>query len=828
MKWKILICWIAAGGLLLEATIATNAAAGTISWNQDWKFHLGDAQTNSVDTTWENVSLPHTPRIEQPMEAGDHFQGICWYHKHFRAEPEWRGKKIQIRFDGAMQIAEVWLNGKSLVVHKGGYLPFTVDLTPGVDPAGDNLIAVRLDNRDQPDVPPGKPLKNLDFTYQGGLYRDVHLLVTDPLHITDVFEANRVAGGGVFIRTKYADATNAILVVQADVQNDSSAPAEAAVQFTVLDSQNKIVASVAAAAPDKISAGSNIVFAGQATVLRPKLWHPDHPFLYRLKAELRSGGKTMQTETTSFGIRTLAYDDKLGFVLNGEPLRLRGANRHQDFPWLGNAVADNAQYRDLKRLKDAGFNFLRLAHYPQSGAVMDACDELGLMVSVCTPGWQYFNNSESFTNLAKQDIREMVRWHRNHPAAIMWEVSLNETYGHDNFFAECCRLARAEYPGGQLFCAGDSYASKDVSHYDVPYCGWPGNGYSRPAAPGFEDRKRSFIREYGDNDSGINSRIVIGGGSAERSESQQLAQAWAHQWTHNINNGWNWHIGDALWVGVDHFRGCGGKAPISTCGVLDWLREPKFSYYFFQSQRDARKPSIFIANYWLPQPSPAKVVVFANCEEVELRLNNRVIARKKPDAGPDSRMGDPSPEEAMLVNYMKTGKSVQDFEQMIEARKKQGNRRPVFTGGDCRNLDHAPFTFPLVPFEAGELKAVGFIGGKKVSEFVRRSPAKPVALRLVAELLDRPLAADGADAIFVRAEVVDELGEIVRSARVPVTFAVNGSARIVSPAQAMTSQDGTATMLLQAGTRPGKITVTVTAEGLLAASSTIVSKPALP
>jgi len=133
-----------------------------------------------------------------------------------------------------------------------------------------------------------------------------------------------------------------------------------------------------------------------------------------------------------------------------------------------------------------------------------------------------------------------------------------------------------------------------------------------------------------------------------------------------------------------------------------------------------------------------------------------------------------------------------------------------------------------VPFEAGELKAVGFIGGKKVSEFVRRSPAKPVALRLVAELLDRPLAADGADAIFVRAEVVDELGEIVRSARVPVTFAVNGSARIVSPAQAMTSQDGTATMLLQAGTRPGKITVTVTAEGLLAASSTIVSKPALP
>ena len=811
-----------AGMLLL---LAATANGDSSLWNQHWKFHLGDAELNSADDGWEEVSLPHTPRLEEPLEAGRHFQGVCWYQKHFHADSAWRGKDLRLRFDGAMQVAEVWLNGKSLTVHRGGYLPFVVALTPGLDWAHDNVVAVRLDNRDQPDVPPGKPLGDLDFTYQGGLYRDAHLLVTEPLHLTDVFEANRVAAGGVFVRTEAVEVGGATLVFQADVQNDAAAAASAEVRFTVLDLRGKIVAT-AAAAPENIAAGTNFAFTARVAVAAPRLWHPDHPYLYTLTTALRCDGKPIQTESTRFGIRTLAFDDLLGFRLNGEPLRIRGANRHQDFPWLGNAVSDNAQYRDLRRLKDAGFNFLRLCHYPQSSAVMDACDELGLMVCVCTPGWQHFQAGDTFTNLARQNIREMVRWHRNHPSAIMWEVSLNETYGHDAFHAECCRLARAEYPGGQLFTAGDSYGSRDVRHFDVPYCGWPGDGYHRPAAPGFEGRKRSFIREYGDNDSGLNTRVSMGGGSAEQSEAAQLSQAWAHQWTHNQNNGWNWHIGDALWVGVDHFRGCGGDEPISTCGVLDYLRQPKFSHYFFQSQRDAKVPSIFIANYWTPRPSPAKVVVFSNCEEVELRLNGRPLARRKPDDGPDSPMGDPKPEEAMLVNYMKIGRTVQDFEKMIAERKQQGPQFPIFTGGDCRNLDHAPFTFPLVPFEAGELEAIGYLGGKQAAAFSRRTPGRPAGVRLVAETLARPLAADGADAIFVRAQVVDDRGDIVRSARLPVTFTVSGPARLLSPAQSNTEQDGVATSLLQSADKPGKITITATAPGLPLARLLVASQPA--
>ena len=218
--------------------------AADLSWNHGWKFHLGDADLNADDGGWEAVSLPHTPRVESPNGVDHHFKGLCWYHKHFEAEPDWRGKKIQLRFDGAMQVAEVWLNGKMLTVHQGGYLPFTIDLTPGMNWYADNVVAVRLDNRDQPTIPPGKPLANLDFTYQGGLYRNVTLLVTDPLHISDVFEANRVAGGGIFVRTESADATNATIRVQADVQNDATNSADTGIQFTALDPRGRPVATI--------------------------------------------------------------------------------------------------------------------------------------------------------------------------------------------------------------------------------------------------------------------------------------------------------------------------------------------------------------------------------------------------------------------------------------------------------------------------------------------------------------------------------------------------------------------------------------------------------
>jgi len=172
-------------------------------------------------------------------------------------------------------------------------------------------------------------------------------------------------------------------------------------------------------------------------------------------------------------------------------------------------------------------------------ATMGACDELGVMALVCTPGWQFFADSESFTNEAKKNIRDLVRWHRNHPSAVLWEVSLNETYGHDSFYEECSNIAKAEYPGGQLLTGGDSYAAKRVAFYDIAYTGWGGSP-SRPRLPDAR-YKKSLHREYGDMDLPWSVHVV-----ERNSESLMALQAWNFQWTHNKNLSLPWTIGDVI------------------------------------------------------------------------------------------------------------------------------------------------------------------------------------------------------------------------------------------------------------------------------------------
>ena len=819
--------------VLHAGQLRADGAREELPLNDGWLFRMAETRTNHFssdgpqaagtfdDSKWEKVFLPHTPRLEPPQNAQNYFQGVCWYRRHIAPEPAWRGKKVSLLFGGAMQVADVWVNGRHVLTHRGGYLPFSVDITGALADPGGAVVAVRLNNLDNPDIPPGKEHDRLDFSYFGGLYRDVEIIVTDPLHITDAVAANRVAGGGIFVRTESASAAFASIFAQADILNEGGDATNVAVRFIAIAPGGKQVTE-ATVKCSAFSAGDEQATNCALTIKNPKLWHPDHPWLYTLKTEVLRGGKLADCVLTHFGIRTLAYDDRLGFVINGHPLTIRGANRHQDFPWLGNAVPDNAAYRDMKRLKDAGFNFLRLAHYPQSPAVMDACDELGLMVSVCTPGWQHFSRSELFTNLALRNIRDMVRWHRNHPSVIMWEVSLNETYGHDAFYAECARVAHEEYPGDQMFTSGDSYASKDARHFEVPYAGW-GGFYHRGAASGFEGKMRSFAREYGDYEFGgehSTTRVARGAG-----EAALLLQAWNFIWSHNQNLAMPWLIGDCIWEGADNFRGCSAENPIARCGALDYLRLPKFSYFFFQSQRAANQPSIFIANYWTPRLSPTKVIVFSNCQEVELFLNGKSLGRRQPDSGPDSDYGVWHPEADPV--YMARGKTVWDDEKRSAADLKPPHAeelRAMFDGGNCRHLDHPPFTFAPVDFAPGELKAIGYVGGKPVAEAVRHTPGKPAKLKLEADLEGRSLAADGADAAFIRATVCDADGNPVPDATNAVAFTVSGTAQLVSPSTAP-AEAGVATMLLRATGQPGRINVTGKAAGLVGAKVHLRSEP---
>ena len=783
---------------------ALSVAAADI--NEGWRFHREDQPGDPAATgapqepewdasAWEPVTLPHTARIESPRHGANYFQGVCWYRRTIEVRPEWLGRRVTLTFDGAMQTADVWVNGHHVIRHTGGYLPFSVDLTSHLPGQRALVVAVRLDNRADPDVPPGS--SRIDFAYYGGLYRKVRLIVTDPVHITDPLTANRVAGGGVFVRYEGVTRESAVVVAQAHVKNDGQVASEVTVTNTLYDVSGRRVAASSTPAA-LLDAGHDVHLVSRLEVAKPLLWHPDHPHLYRLVTTVARDGTQVDQVDTRCGIRQLAYTDE-GFFINGERLVIRGANRHMSFPWIGNAASDNLQYRDLRLLKEAGFNFVRLAHYPQSPATMDAADELGLLVLVCTPGWQYFKDSPSFRAAAERDVREMVRWHRNHASAVLWEVSLNETYGHDAFYAAQSAAAHEEYPGGQLFTSGDSHRSQSVRHYDVTYPEW-GGFYQRPLNPDSRIR-RGLVREYGDYEFGgqeSTTRVSRGAG-----EDRLLLQAWNFQWSHNQDLSWPWVLGDAIWAGIDNASSfdqfkSDGSGTGSWWGPLDITRLPKPSYFFFQSQRSpdvvflhvGSGPMVHIASGWTPRTSPTRVIVFSNADEVELRVNGRRVARQRPDAGPDSPY-DPS--------------ATADTESPRAAN--------VFDGGNARHIDRPPFTFMGVPYEAGELKAVAYRQGAVVATDVRRTPGAPVAIRLRAPTLGRPLTAGCSDALFIYADIVDARGNVVPDSKTPVRFEVLGAARFVGPTE-VAAEAGIAAALLQAGSMSAAVRVRATAPGL--------------
>jgi beta-galactosidase len=724
------------------------------------------------DSKWDKVNLPHTPRIEKFAEHLP-WQGLCWYRKTFAPEPAWAGRRVSLEFQGAMQVADVWVNGEHRMTHYGGFLPFTLDLSDDVAAGKPITLAVCLDNRDNGFVPPGKPLQGADFEYYGGLYRDVILHVTDPLHITDAVAANHVAGGGVFVTFPKADPSAATVHVLTDVQNDGNAQKEPFVVCTLTDANGRVVAS-GHSDPVATAQGADSEIAQDIHVPSPQLWSPEQPYLYQLHVQVQNGIQITDEESFPIGIRRFEFDLKKGFSINGRHLFLHGANRHQYYPWIGDALSDNEQYRDLQRLKTEGWNCVRLCHYPQSAQVMDACDRLGLVALVCSPGWQYYSKDAAFVSRVEQADRDMVRWHRNHASAMFWEVTLNEEYAPLDKVQQWAAAIREELPGGQCFLAGDTkdYGDPKDIGFDVPYPGWNNPEVYSPT----QDTSRvRFVREYGAQ---AESDPIYGDGNmmtqvrvAEQSFSDIARQPW--------------YSGCARWSYMDYLRG--SFAPIYNSGAVTIDRIPKFLYYFHKSQFPPQLhtplyesgPMVYIANYWKSN-SPRDVSIFSNCEQVELSLNGVSLGKQGPD-----------------------------------------------TDDNSKAVAHPIFTFKNVNYSPGTLVANGYVDGQVAATCTVKTPSDAKSLKLVAEELSRPLTADGSDFIFVRAEVVDENGTLVPDAKVPITFSTEGDGAVVGD-NPRTSSVGVTSILLQAGLTPGDITVSATADGLAGDTLVLHSVPPNP
>ncbi|MBN2805149.1 MAG: beta-galactosidase, partial [Prolixibacteraceae bacterium] len=312
-------------------------------FNNDWQFTISDASFEEVQQLeqWEAVSLPHSAVIE-PKIVNDQWQGICWYRKSFQLPATAKGQRVILRFEGAMNVSEYWVNGQKVKEHLGGYLPAVFDFTEAANFDGENIIYVRLDNTDNPVTGP-KPLKILDFNMYGGLYRDAWLMIKNPLHITDPLLASKTASGGVFVTYPEVSKESATVQVQTHVANQGSK----AKSFNVLNEiwKDDQLLSSQLSLKTSLDTDTDTEVISRLTLENPALWSPDSPSLYQLKTKIVVNGKVLEEENTTIGIKYLAFENgKL--VLNGDNLFLRGVNRHQEYPYVGYALSNEAQYRD--------------------------------------------------------------------------------------------------------------------------------------------------------------------------------------------------------------------------------------------------------------------------------------------------------------------------------------------------------------------------------------------------------------------------------------------------------------------------------------------------
>lgn len=768
-----------------------NSGREVYSMNPAWCFHKGameGAETKEFnDKDWTVVSLPDG--IEYlPTEASGciNYQGEVWYRKHFTPDAVLKGKKLFLHFEAIMGKSKVFVNGKLLTEHFGGYLPVIADVTDVLDWNGDNVIAVWADNSDDPSYPPGKAQDVLDYTYFGGIYRDCWLIAHNNVFITDPNYENEVAGGGLFVAFGKVSDALAEVQLKIHVRNATKNPFSGRVEYMLLQPDGTEVARLS----DKIQvkAGRATTVSDRMPVKQPMLWTPSTPTLYNLLVRvLDKEGNVIDGYRRRIGIRSIEFKGKDGFYLNGRPYGkpLIGANRHQDFAIVGNAVANSIHWRDAKKLKDVGMEIIRNAHCPQDPAFMDACDELGLFVIVNTPGWQFWNDAPEFAQRVYSDIRNVVRRDRNHPSVWLWEPILNETWYPADFAKNTRDIVDAEYPYPYCYSGSDSEAR---GHENFPvYFAHPAN--MQDASKEIDPTKTYFTREWGDNvddwsSHNSPSRVARNWGEQPmRVQAQHYACPYYPVTSYDVLYKQSpQHVGGCLWHSFDHQRGYHPDPFYG--GLMDVFRQPKYSYYMFMAQRPAVKndrnagsgPMVYIAHEMTPF-SGKDVTVYSNCDEVRLTFNKggKTYTYKKDK----NRPGMPSP----VITFP----DVYDF-MVDKAFSRTQKQDDVY------------------------LLAEGLIDGKVVATHKVVPARRPEKILLWMDNEGTDLKADGSDFVTVVAAVADKNGNIKRLNNYNIRFSIEGEGRLLGGpgvlANPVPVKWGTAPVLVQSTLKPGKIRIT--------------------
>ncbi len=582
------------------------------------------------------------------------------------------------------------------------------------------------------------------------------------------------------------------------IRNLSDRSFSGKVEYTLYDRNNQKVLS--AGKSFSVGKGKARQTSVKAKIENPDLWKPDYPYLYQLHVLIKDNqGNVVDGYRRRIGIRSIEFKGKDGFWLNGKPYPypLIGANRHQDFAVIGNALSNSLHWRDAKKLRDAGLRVIRNAHYPQDPAFMDACDELGLFVIVNTPGWQFWNDEPVFAQRVYSDIRNMVRRDRNHPSVWMWEPILNETWYPEDFAKNVVDILHEEYPYPYCY-AGCDVTARGSEYFPIQFT-HPLNGAGGAFTTQTMNPEVSyFTREWGDNVDDWNSHNSPSRVSRSWGEVPMLVQVQGYakpdyQYTcyDALYRNTRQHVGGCLWHSFDHQRGYHPDPFYG--GIMDAFRQPKLSYYMFCSQRPAEKnemliaetgPMVYIANAMTPF-SPKDVTVYSNCEEVRL-------------------------------TYCKDGKTWVYKKEKTD----QGMPSPIITFKDVWDVMCDKKLARDRKHDDSYLLAEGLMDGKVVASHKVMPARRPSKLLLWADNENVEMTADGSDLVTVIAAVADDKGNIKRLNNYHIKFEVEGNGELVADSHTFTNprevQWGTAPVLVRANTASGiiKVKTSVVFEGI--------------
>jgi beta-galactosidase len=819
---------------MLDAQTANAPARIRDSFDFGWKFFKGDASgadaPSFADASWQSLDLPHDWSIEGPFAqnepsggaGGNAPTGIGWYRKHFRVPASYKDRKVSVEFDGVYQNSEVWINGHYLARRPFGYISFAYDITPHLNPAGDNVIAVKVDNSRQPG----------SRWYSGsGIYRHTWLIAVNPTH---------VAQWGTFVTTPRVTKEAATVNVKTRVRNERAAAATCTLASAILDRDGKVVQSQEIS--QEIAANDQYEFTQQLAVTTPNLWGVDAPYLYKMRSTVTVGGQVADEYETPFGIREALFDADRGFLLNGEHVKLNGVCLHHEGGSVGAAVPERVWERRFETLRAMGCNAIRTSHNPPAPEFLDLCDRMGFLVMdesfdewMAGKGQVRGNGySLNFAEWHERDVTDFVHRDRNHPSVVLWSCGneipdqlsahgveilrdlINIFHREDptRFVTAACDQIAAEPKAapveflGLLDVVGYNYADRWRERRELYYSedklahpNWRmigtesgGMGGARGDYRGMEPLAPGQTAPPAP--AGGRGRGGFGFGRGFRGlDTEQL---WKFVRSHD------YVAGDFMWTGIDYLGESGWPNHGATAGCIDSCGFPKDGYYFYQSQW-TEKPMVHLFPHWNWKGREGQfltVACYTNCDNVELFLNGKSIGMKGyafPRFGMQGRYGQNGPQ---AMNGIRTTSDL-----------------------------HLSWD---VPYEPGTLRAVGTKNGQTVATAEISTTGDPAAIELS---VDREaIRADRRDVAHVTVKIVDSQGRMHPDSDNQIAFEIQGEGKLIGldngdmgnaegyKGTQKKAFHGMCLAIVQANEKSGQIRVTASSPGLKSGSLTVTTK----